>query len=215
MRSTCASRDRHSGSQRVEHGPGEHSPGRSLASVLCMVLCLALPGCSGCDDPRVDEVAQEPESQSSNEAETTAADSTEASSKTARGGEPADGEPPESGAPNEAGGAASNGAMARGVAGEGGGSSSGSSGAAGPSTAAEALRSAEALRTQAQQAARGGDPGDAFLKASRAWQLVSRFPESAACAAMSAELSGELEALGAQSNEHFGAGDESVPLIDR
>ena len=104
---------------------------------------------------------------------------------------------------------------AREARGERGGATSSPSEVAKASTAAEALRRAAALRTQSQQAARGGDPGDAFLKASRAWQLVSQFPESAACAAMSAELSAELETLGEQSNQRFGAEADTVPLISR
>ena len=63
----------------------------------------------------------------------------------------------------------------------------------------ESVRQAGNLRRQADSLA-ASDPGEAYAKALRAWQIVSQHPDDAACQQLQGELEVLLGPLGKRAN---------------
>jgi hypothetical protein len=77
----------------------------------------------------------------------------------------------------------------------------------------ESVRQAGNLRRQADSLS-GSEPGEAYAKALRAWQIVSQHPEDAACQQLQGELEALLAPLGKRANLNA-SGDRSLRRRDQ
>lgn len=68
-------------------------------------------------------------------------------------------------------------------------------------TAEETRRQAEKLYRRAQS--QSGNAGQAFQDASRAWELLNKFPDNAECRALAAEIADQLEGMANKANESY------------
>lgn len=187
---------------RFADSPRNANPSIRIQLILCGIMLACLPGCSGCDTPstahkrEANATAHSP--QHARESNTAARSTPD--SKT--GSQESPSRSPTSPITAKAG-----------SAGETNGATERQASSSPPTAPAAALQQARELHRTSQRLANEGDPGGAFRDASRAWQLVSRFPNDPACLEMAGQLVSEMEALGERANRNFDAEQTSQPLM--
>ena len=90
------------------------------------------------------------------------------------------------------------------------------SGTTPPRSPAESFSQAKSLFQQSQRKSKASDAGGAFKDATKAWDLVRRFPQDPKCRSLKDEIARQLDGLAAKANQQYAgsSGLEGKTLIE-